>query len=164
MRHEAQEIRLYIYTDAAALNADRAKVSYMLQFMKNGTDAGSRKDHMTVEGNQKAATLEAMMDAIARISDGNEIPVLIICHCPGVIQAINQHQYLGWLRNGWKNSRGLEIEHADKWERVIKLFRQKTKQYETGAFCVYASAPSDQDAGIMDELGAGSFEAHTNLA
>lgn len=159
-----QEIRLYIYTDAGVRVADRAKVSYMLQYMKDGVDAGSRQDHMSVDGNQKAATLEAMMDALARISDGNEIPVLIICHCPGVIQAINQHQYLGWLRNGWKNSKGLEVEHADKWERVVKLFRQKTKKYESGAFNVKACAPSDQDAGIMDELGAGSFEARANLA
>ena len=158
-----QEIRLYIYTDAAALNADRAKAAYLLQYVKDGVDAGSRKDHMAVDGNQKAATLEAMMDALARISDGNEIPVLIICHCPGVIQAINQHQYLGWLKNGWKNSRGLEVEHADKWERVVKLFRQKTKKYESGAFNVKACTPSDQDAWIMDKLGAGNFIAHTNM-
>lgn len=159
-----QEIRLYIYTDAAVMSEDRAKVAYLLQFVKDGVDAGSREDHMAVNGNQKAATLEAMMDALARISDGNEIPVLIVCHCPGVIQAINQEQYIKWLSNGWKNSKGLEIEHADKWERVIKLMKQKTKQFDDGAFGVKASAPSDQDALIMRKLGAGSFNPHTNIA
>lgn len=152
-----KEIRLYIHTNAAVSSADRAKASYMLQYLKDGTESGTRKDHMSVDSNQKGATLEAMIDALARISDGNEIPVTVICHCPGVIQSINQDLYAKWQQNGWKNSRGDEIEHADKWERVVKLLAHKTKE-------VKAAAPSDQDATIMKKLGAETFDPHTNIA
>ena len=159
-----QEIRLYIYTDAAVRASDRAVVSYLLQYVKDGVDAGSREDRMVVDGNQKAATWEAMMDALARISDGNVIPVSIICHCPGVIQAINQEQYIKWQSNGWKNSKGSEIEHAEKWERVVKLMNQKTKRFDSGAFGVKAYAPSEQDAEIMKKLGAKQSDPNINIA
>lgn len=152
-----KEIRLYIYTDAAVSSVDRAKVSYLLSFVKDGVESGSRTDHMAIDGNQKAATLEAMMDALARISDGNEIPVTVICHCPGVIQSINQGLYRKWQANGWKNSKGDEVEHADKWERVVKLLAHKTKE-------VKATPPSDQDTPIMKKLGAETFDPHSNIA
>lgn len=152
-----REIRLYIYTDAKVRAYDRAKVTYLLQFVKDGRDVGAKDDRMAVDGNQKAATLEAMIAALTRVNDGNEIPITVICHCPGVIQAINQTLYTKWAENSWKNAKGAEIECADKWERIVELIRHKTKD-------ITARPPAGDDEAIMTKLGAEGYNPHTNIA
>lgn len=151
-----KEIKLYICTNAAPRREDRAKVTYLLQYVKNGQDAGSREDHMAVDGNQKSATLEALISALTRINDGNTTPITIICHCPGVIQCINQVLHMKWQANGWKNSKGTEVECADMWERVSKLLKDKSDE-------IMARPPADEDQGIMRKLGAETYDPKTPL-
>ena len=152
-----KEIRLYVFTNANVRASDRAKVSYLLQYLKDGREDGSRTDHMAVDGNQKNATLEGMISALTRMKDGNEVPVTVICHCPGVIQAINQTLYTKWAENSWKNAKGAEIECADKWERIVELIRHKTKD-------ITARPPAGDDEAIMTKLGAEGYNPHTNIA
>lgn len=152
-----KEIRLYIFTNANVRASDRAKVSWLMQYVKDGQESGSRTDHMAVDGNQKNATLEGMISALGRLNDGNSVPVTLICHCPGVIQAINQTLYVKWQENGWKNAKGTEVECADKWERVALLLREKTKD-------ITARPPAGDDEGIMSKLGAEGFSPRANIA
>lgn len=153
-----KEIRPYIHTNAAVSIQDRARVSYLLRFTKDGEELTTRTDRLMTVGNQKSATLEAMITALSRIKDGNEIPILVVCHCPGIIQAINQGLYERWRSNGWTNSKGTAIEHASKWESVVELIEHKTK----GG--IKAAAPTDQEALIMQRLGAEEFDPHANIA
>lgn len=152
-----KEIRLYIYTNAPVRQSDRAKYSYLMQYVKDGQVTGQREDHAAVDENQKGATLEAMIASITRINDGNDIPVTVVCHCPGVIQAINQSQYDTWSHRGWTNSKGGEVEHATKWQRVKALFDNKIRE-------ISARAPSDCETELMNKLGAESFDPHQNIA
>lgn len=152
-----KEIKLFIYTNAPVRGTDRKKYAYLLQYVKEGQETGSREDHAVIEENQKGATLEALLSSLARINDGNEIPVTIICHCPGVITAINQRQLESWAGNGWKNAKGAEVEHADKWQRVKALI-------DTKAPHITARAPEFGEEEIMKKLGADMYEARTNIA
>ena len=152
-----KEIRLYIYTNAPVRGTDRKKYAYLLQYVKEGQETGSREDHAVIEENQKGVTLEALLSSLARINDGNEIPVTIICHCPGVITAINQHQLESWSGNGWKNAKGSEVEHADKWQRVKALI-------DTKAPHITARPPEAGEEETMTKLGADIYEARTNIA
>lgn len=152
-----KEIRLYIYTNAPVRSSDRAKYSYLMQYVKDGQVTGQREDHAAVDENQKGATLEALIASVTRINDGNDIPVTVICHCPGVIQAINQSQIATWSLNGWQNSKGKEVEHAGKWQRVKALMDAKTHD-------ITARPPADSETELMHKLGAEGFDPHLNIA
>lgn len=98
-----------------------------------------------------------MIDAVTRINDGNSVPLTIICHCPGVIQAVNQGLYTKWSMNGWKSSEGKEVECAGEWQRIVELFKDKVRDVE-------ARAPRSNEDHIMQGLGAEQFEGHLNIA
>lgn len=101
--------------------------------------------------------MEAVIAAVTKINDGNRMPLTIVCHSPGVIQAINQQFYTKWSVNSWKNSKGKEIEYADEWQRITRLMEDKTPE-------VTARAPAQGEEDIMDKLGAGYFLPHAKLA
>lgn len=152
-----KEIRLYIYTNAPVRGEDRAKYAYLMQCVKDGKELGAREDHSAVDTNQKGATLEALIASLTRVSDGNDVPVTIICHCPGVIMAINQSRLAVWSLNGWKNSKGGEVEHAAKWQRVKALIDNKAPE-------IKARPPHDAENEIMRRLGAEQYDPHLNIA
>lgn len=151
-----KEIRLYIYTNAPVRGTDRRIYAYLMQYVRDGQETGARDDRAVIESNQKGATLEAMIASLTRINDGNEIPVSIICHCPGVITAINQSQFDAWSRNGWRNAKGAEVEHADKWQRVKALIDSKAPH-------IIARPPGSGEEEIMQKLGAEMYEGRINL-
>lgn len=151
-----KQIRIYIYTDARIRTWDRSVVAYSIQYIKDGQMAAERTDRMAVEGHQKAATLEGLISTLTRIADGNTLPVVVICHCPGVIAAINQTQYAAWSKNGWKNSQGREVECVNLWERVVDLIGNKAPE-------ITARPPEDSENEIMYKLGAESFDPITPL-
>lgn len=152
-----KEIKLYIFTNAPVRGTDHRKYAYLMQYVKDGRDTGTREDHAIIDDNQKGATLEALISSLTRINDGNEIPVTIICHCPGVITAINQSQYVTWSQRGWTNAKGAEVEHADKWQRVKALIDAKAPH-------IMARAPEDTEGEIMQKLGAETYDPHANIA
>ena len=80
----------------------------------------------------------------------------IICHNPGVIAAINQRQIATWSRNGWKTSKGKEVKHAEAWQRIEKLIRDKVAN-------ITARPPEDSETDIMHKLGAETFSPKTPL-
>lgn len=151
-----KEIRIYIHTDAQIRAWTRCIMAYSIQYIKDGQMAAERTDRAAVEGHQKAATLEALISTLTRIADGNALPVTVICHCPGVIAAINQKQYSAWSRNGWKNSQGNEVECAALWERVVELIGKKAPE-------LTARPPEDSETEIMHKLGAETFDPKTPL-
>ena len=152
-----KEIRLYIFTNAPVRGTDHRKYAYLMQYVKDGRETGAREDHAIIDDNQKGATLEALIASLTRINDGNDIPVTIICHCPGVIQAINQSQYVTWSQNGWMNSKGKEAEHAGKWQRVKALIDSKAPH-------IIARPPEAGEDEIMHRLGAEQYEGRMNIA
>ena len=151
-----KEIRIYIYTDAKVRTWDRVIAAYSLQYIKDGEMAAERSDRVALEGHQKAATLEALISTLTRIADGNTLPVTVICHCPGVIAAINQSQYAAWSRNGWKNSQGNEIDCANLGERVVRLIEDKAPE-------ITARPPEDSEQEIMQKMGAEKYDPSTPL-
>lgn len=153
-----QEIRLYIYTDAPMTTEDRGSAAYLLQYVKEGREIGSRADSITfISRNQKGATLEAIIAALTRINDANTAHLTIICHTPGVIQAINQSLYTKWALNGWTNSRGKEVEYATEWQRIVQLIKDKAPE-------ITARAPAADESEIMCQLGAGYFLPEAKMA
>ena len=153
-----QEIRLYIYTDAPMTTEDRGSAAYLLQYVKEGREIGSRADSITfISRNQKGATLEAIIAALTRINDANTAHLTIICHTPGVIQAINQSLYTKWALNGWTNSRGKEVEYATEWQRIVQLIKDKAPE-------ITARAPAADESEIMYQLGAGYFLPEAKMA
>ena len=152
-----KEIKLFIYTNAPVRGTDHRKYAYLMQYVRDGRETGSRGDHAIIDDNQKGATLEALIASLTRINDGNDIPVTIVCHCPGVITAINQSQYDTWSRNGWRNAKGAEVEHADKWQRVKALIDAKAPH-------IIARAPEAGEEEVMRKLGAETYDSHANIA
>ena len=80
----------------------------------------------------------------------------LVCHNPGIIGAINQRQYTAWSVNGWKTSKGKEVKHAEAWQRIEKLIRDKVAD-------ITARPPAGADDEVMRRLGAESFDAHKNV-
>lgn len=155
-----QEMRLYIYTDAPLIGEATVPVRYHLQFIRDDQIRASEreKEYASVTSNQKGATMETMIAAITRIKDGNKIPLTVVCHCSGdFMGAINQALYVKWRQNAWKSSKGKEIEHADKWQRLCELFEKKLPK-------IKARPPEDSESPIMERLGAKPFIPYTQLA
>lgn len=155
-----QEMRLYIYTDAPLIGEATVPVRYHLQFIKDDQVRASEreKESASVTSNQKGATMETMIAAITRIKDGNKVPLTVVCHCSGdFMGAINQGQYKKWSQNAWKNSKGREIEHADKWRQLYELFGKKLPK-------IKARPPEDDESPIMERLGAKPFVPYIQLA
>lgn len=150
------EIRLYIWTDASPFRADRAVTRYELAFLKEDKVIGTRSDHFIADQNQQGAILEGLIAALTRIQDGSGMKLTLVCHNPGIIGAINQRQYTAWSVNGWKTSKGKEVKHAEAWQRIEKLIRDKVAN-------ITARPPAGYDDEVMRRLGAESFDAHKNV-
>jgi len=71
--------------------------------------------------------------------------------------AINQSRLAVWSLNGWKNSKGGEVEHAAKWQRVKALIDDKAPE-------IKARPPHDTENEIMRRLGAEQYDPHLNIA
>lgn len=155
-----QEMRLYIYTEAPPIGEATVPMRYQLQFIKDGELRASEreKENAQVTSNQKGATLETMIAAITRIKDGNQIPLTVICHCPNDFMiSLNRAYYVKWSQNAWKNSKGAEVEHVLKWQRLMRLFDDKLPH-------IFARAPHHEECEIMEELGAKPIAPYAKLA
>ena len=150
------EIRLYVWTDASPFRADRAVTRYELAFFKDGRHVGSRMDHFIADRNQQGAILEGLIAAMTRIQDGSGMSLTLVCANAYIIGSINQSQYVKWSLNGWKTSKGEEVKHAEEWQRVEQLIKDKISD-------ITARVPAGEDDEVMRRLGAEAFDAHMNV-
>ncbi len=153
-----KEIRLYIYANAPVMTEDRGSVKYLLQYVKDGREIGSRSESISfTERNQKGATLEAMISALTRINNSNTCPLMVICHSPNVIQGINMNLYNTWEKNDWKTSRGKDVEYKTEWQQISELIKTKLP-------LIKSRTPEEGEEEIMKKLGGDYFLAKTKLA
>ena len=108
------------------------------------------------EANQTVATLEALLAALKEFSGKQKQRVCVVCSCNPVLIAVNQKLPERWEANGYINSKGNPVAHADLWREAVRL--SKEKQIE-----LTARAPDQTEAEIMYEMGAGYFLPHLEL-
>lgn len=46
-----------------------------------------------------------------------------------LVNCFNQGWYKGWLKNGWKNSKGQPVENQDLWKELLRLMEIHQVEY-----------------------------------
>lgn len=62
--------------------------------------------------------IQAVIEALTTI---NERPIVVHSDSKYVVDTIVKRWYVGWNRNGWKNSQGKSVKNRDLWEILVPL-------------------------------------------
>jgi ribonuclease HI len=67
--------------------------------------------------------ITGVIEALKLINFYN-VPIEIYSDSAYVVNCIKDKWYIGWQKNGWKNSKKQPVENKDLWEELIKLIGQ----------------------------------------
>lgn len=86
-----------------------------------------------ISGGERTTTnqrmeLAAVVQALACLKGPSE--VVIYSDSAYVINCFKQKWYVGWLRNGWKNSKGDPVQNRDLWERLLEQVSRHKVRFE----------------------------------
>jgi ribonuclease HI len=88
-----------------------------------------RKD---ISGGEKMTTnnrmeLTAAIQALGRLKE----PCRVKLHSDSayLVNCFREGWMKGWIRNGWRNSRGQPVENRDLWERLNELMQKHEVEY-----------------------------------
>lgn len=109
------EIRV-IYTDGAC-SGNPGPGGWAWAMAPGGKPQGSGGAANTT--NQRME-LQAVLEAL-RVIDPHEGPVEIVSDSTYVVNCFKDRWYLGWQRNGWRNSKRQPVANDDVWRPLIDL-------------------------------------------
>lgn len=72
--------------------------------------------------------MTAVAEALACLKRSSE--VVVHSDSAYVINCFRQSWYVGWRRNGWKNSKGDPVQNRDLWERLLALVEGHKVRFE----------------------------------
>jgi ribonuclease HI len=84
-----------------------------------GSARNTTNNRMELTGVIEALTQMTMFD----------IPVEVNCDSAYVVNCMRDKWYIGWKRNGWRNSKKQPVENRDLWEELLRLV-EKFKDIE----------------------------------
>lgn len=109
----------------------------------DGACSGNGKDHspggwgavLRYKGHQKELCggspsttnnimeLTACIEALSAIKNP-DLPIVIYCDSAYVVNCFEQKWYVGWEKNGWKNSKKQPVENRILWEQLLSQVRR----------------------------------------
>lgn len=84
---------------------------------ETGECASGAEPHTTNQRMEILAALEAVR--------ANAGPVEIVSDSAYVVKCFNDRWWPGWVKRGWKNSKGEPVANRDLWEPLIALVRER---------------------------------------
>ena len=63
--------------------------------------------------------LQAAISALSSLKEGCK--VTLYSDSAYLVNCFKQGWYKGWLKNGWKNSKGQPVENQDLWKELLRL-------------------------------------------
>jgi len=85
-----------------------------------------------ISGGEKATTnnrmeIQAVIEALKLLKE--PCKATIYSDSAYVVNCFQQNWLKGWLRNGWKNSKGQPVENQDLWQSLWALMQKHTVAY-----------------------------------
>jgi ribonuclease HI len=111
----ADQIRV-IYTDGAC-SGNPGPGGWAWAMAPTGDPQGSGGEVNTT--NQRME-LQAVLEAL-RVIDPQDGPVEIVSDSTYVVNCFKDKWYVGWQRNGWRNSKRQPVANDDLWRPLIEL-------------------------------------------
>lgn len=118
------EVKIYIETDIPPMKRCRGNVIYILETETAKGNATATKWIPMESATQNRITLEALEEALSRIS----MPCYITVYtdCQYVANALRNRWILKWQQDNWKNSKGREICDVASWQAIAQATGQHT--------------------------------------
>jgi len=111
--------------------------------------ASGAEPHTTNQRMEVIAVIEALREhpdgAIEIVSDSNY-----------VVKCFHDKWYVGWLRRGWKNSKGQGVANRDLWETLLPLVLEGGREV---AFSWVKGHSGDRMNDFVDELATAAADA-----
>jgi len=85
-----------------------------------------------ISGGEKATTnnrmeIQAVIEALQLLKE--PCKATVYSDSAYVVNCFQQNWLKGWLRNGWKNSKGQPVENQDLWQSLWALMQKHTVAY-----------------------------------
>ncbi len=81
-------------------------------------------------GGEPRTTNQRMeLTAVLRALEDLEGPIEIYSDSTYVVNCFNQKWYVGWMRKGWRNSKGDPVANRDLWEPLLDLYLKSPTNY-----------------------------------
>lgn len=119
-----EKINLYVHTDVKGKRTAPGHYIYVLEFMTSRGPATLTAKEEVEDCTNKKAELRAINSALKRLTK----PCAVLIHAENVnlLAALQNEWYRKWEEDGWKNSRGLEIEDTEEWQEFSGLMKENT--------------------------------------
>ncbi|MFB9325775.1 ribonuclease HI [Paenibacillus aurantiacus] len=90
------------------------------------------KHRKEISGAEKMSTnnrmeIRAVIEALTRLKEPCQ--AVIFSDSAYVVNCFQNNWIRGWLRNGWKNSKGQPVENQDLWQALWTLMQQHKVSY-----------------------------------
>ena len=115
--------------------------------------ASGAKAHTTNQRMEVLAVIEALRD-------NPEGPVEIVSDSNYVVKCFHDSWYVGWLRRGWKNSKGELVANRDLWEVLLPLALESGREVR---FTKVKGHSGDRMNDFVDELATRAADAQRGL-
>ncbi len=118
------EVNIYIETDIPPMKRCRGNAIYILETGTVRGNATATKWIPMESATQNRITLEALEEALSRIS--KPCYITIYTDCQYVANALRNQWITKWQQDNWKNSKGKEICDVANWQGIAEASKQHT--------------------------------------
>ena len=116
-----QKKQIVVYTDGACSgNPGPGGWAAVLQYGSNVKEISGGEKHTT---NQRMEIM-AVSEALQCLKEACDVTVY--SDSAYVINCFKQKWYVGWRKNGWKNSKGQPVQNRDLWENLLQQVERHT--------------------------------------
>ncbi len=92
--------------------------------------AYAKEGNASRSGGEPRTTNQRMeLTAVLRALEDLEGPIEIYSDSTYVVNCFNQKWYVGWMRKGWRNSKGDPVANRDLWEPLLDLYLKSPTSY-----------------------------------
>ena len=141
------EVEIYIQTDSIAPKTLKRKFGYRLECTTQSGKTHSRQETGEIEGTLHQATLTAINTALGRLNQSCTVHIYtedrFICN-------MFASRLDGWARNGWKTSRGDEVENREEWETLWRLTKGQLARMVPGRHKYSDLLALEMQAGVTE--------------
>lgn len=92
--------------------------------------AYAKEGESSRSGGEARTTNQRMeLTAVLRALEDLEGPIEIYSDSTYVVNCFQKKWYVGWMRNGWRNSKGDPVANKDLWEPLLKVYLRSPESY-----------------------------------
>lgn len=118
-----------IYTDGSCLgNPGPGGYGVIIIFDGHEFEFDGGEEHTTNNRMELMGVIHAL-EVMRQVDPLNRLDCRITTDSAYVVNAFNQRWIPGWIRRGWKNSKGEPVANKELWLRLVQLTKDRKVQF-----------------------------------